>query len=70
MSLVVIARDVGDPVFREAEAQIRRRRILDAPLSKALTRGNFVSNRLDSGGFYYQIGQPFRGVEPAHLAGG
>src|SRR5687768_14716452 len=32
----------GDPVFREAEAQIRRRRVLDAPLSRGMTRAIFV----------------------------
>jgi hypothetical protein len=40
------------------------------PLSKALTRGNFARNGLDSGHFHHQIGQPFGGIQPAHLAGG
>ncbi len=59
------------PVFRETrQIQISGAGVLDAPLSRGMTRGNFVRIRLDSGDFCHQIGQLFGGVEPPDGAGG
>jgi hypothetical protein len=58
------------PVFGEArQIQISGAGVLDAPLSRGLTRGNFVRIRLDSGDFQDQIGQLFGRVEPSDGAG-
>src|ERR1019366_5540015 len=68
-SLASSSAKADDPVFGEPRNSNQPLGVLDAPLSRGMTRGNFVCNRLDSGDFRDQIGQPFGGIEPPHGAG-